>query len=151
MAIRAQLNKVGPKELCSWLGAWPLNTTHVWPRSTAPKPDGIYRQGVHFEVGGKPEYPEKNLSQIEIDWNSAHIGLEARVEPGSQRWELRLMTTKPPWLPSPKCWPRLRVTYTTKLSHLPVGASWYYQALHAVRLSSVVQTWWIGKWPITMM
>ena len=36
--------------------------------------------------GGKPEYPEKNpRSQI-----------EARGEPGSQRWEARLITAKPP-------------------------------------------------------
>ena len=39
--LRAQLNKVGPKELCCRLGARPLNTCHVWPRSTAQQPDGI--------------------------------------------------------------------------------------------------------------
>ena len=31
-SLRAQLNEVGPKELCCRLGARPLNTTHVWPR-----------------------------------------------------------------------------------------------------------------------
>ena len=44
--LRAQLNEVGPKELCCRLGARPLNTTHVWPRSTAPQPDGIGRESI---------------------------------------------------------------------------------------------------------
>ena len=44
--LRAQLNKVGPKELCCRLGARPLNTTHVWPRSTAPQPDGKGRESI---------------------------------------------------------------------------------------------------------
>lgn len=39
--LRAQLNEVGPKELCSRLGARPLNTTQIWPHSTVPQPDGI--------------------------------------------------------------------------------------------------------------
>ena len=31
-------------------------------------------KGKDFDKGEKPEYPEKNpRSQIEIDWNSAHI------------------------------------------------------------------------------
>ena len=44
--LRAQLNEVGPKELCCRLGARPLNMTHVWPRSTAPQPDGIGRESI---------------------------------------------------------------------------------------------------------
>ena len=44
--LRAQLNEVGPKEMCCRLGARPLNTTHVWPRSTAPQPDGIGRESI---------------------------------------------------------------------------------------------------------
>ena len=43
---RAQLNEVGPKELCCRLSARPLTTTHVWPRSTAPQPDGIGRESI---------------------------------------------------------------------------------------------------------
>ena len=39
---RAQLNEVGLKEPCCRLGAQPLNTIHIWPRSsTAPQPDGL--------------------------------------------------------------------------------------------------------------
>ena len=44
--LRAQLNEVGPKELCCRPGARPLNTTHVWPRSTAAQPDGIGRESI---------------------------------------------------------------------------------------------------------
>ena len=44
--LRAQLNEVGPKELCCRQGARPLNTTHVWPRSTSPQPDGIGRESI---------------------------------------------------------------------------------------------------------
>ena len=43
---RAQLNEVGPKEQCCRVGARPLTTTHVWPRSTAPQPDGIGRESI---------------------------------------------------------------------------------------------------------
>ena len=71
------------------------HTIQVWSRSTA-NPARCNWLGVDFEKGGKParEYPEKNpRSQVEIDWNSAHIRPEARVEPESQRWEARLMTT----------------------------------------------------------
>ena len=40
---RAQLKEVGPKEPCCRLGARPLSTIHIWPRSsTAPQPDVHY-------------------------------------------------------------------------------------------------------------
>ena len=50
-----------------------------------------------FDEWGKPENPEKNpLDQIEIDWNSTYnLMAEARVEPGSQSWEVGLITAKP--------------------------------------------------------
>ena len=35
------VKNIGPKELRCRLGARPLNTTHIWPRSTAPQPDGL--------------------------------------------------------------------------------------------------------------
>ena len=98
--LRAQLNEVGPKELCCRLGARSLNTSHPCMTSEHSTTAWWNRPGVDFEEGGKLEYPEKNpRSQIEIDWNSAHIRPKARVEPRSQRWEARLMTTQPPWLP----------------------------------------------------
>ena len=44
-----QLNEVGSKELCSQLGARPLNTTHEWPRSEHSTTAEWIRQGVDFE------------------------------------------------------------------------------------------------------
>ena len=38
---KAQLNDVGPKELCCRFGARSLNTIHKWLRSTPPQPDGL--------------------------------------------------------------------------------------------------------------
>ena len=47
---------------------------------------------VEFAERGKPEYPEKNpRSQIEIDKSQP----TCRLDPGSKRWEARLMTTTP--------------------------------------------------------
>ena len=44
---RAQLNEVGLKEPCCRLGAQPLNTIHIWPRSsTAPQPDGLHWESI---------------------------------------------------------------------------------------------------------
>ena len=96
-----RLNGIGPNACEGAHGC--RHKIHVWSRSTA-NPAGCNWPGVDFSEGGEPEYPEKNpRSQVEIDWNSAHIRPEARIEPGSQRWEARLMTTKPPWLPSQRC------------------------------------------------
>ena len=53
---------------------------------------------VDFDDGGKPDCPEKN-PHTKIDWNSVHIRPPVRrVEPGSQRWEARSITAKPPLL-----------------------------------------------------
>ena len=53
---------------------------------------GCNRLRVDFDEGGKPEHQEKNpRSQIEIDWNSAHIGPRAEA----QRWKARVITAKP--------------------------------------------------------
>ena len=71
--------------------------TRGHPYRGYPPPAGCNRLRVDFDERGKPEYPEKNpQSQIKIDSNSAHLRSEARVEPGSQRWETRLITAKPP-------------------------------------------------------
>ena len=51
---------------------------------------GTYFTGV---PGEKPS--ESDWDQLKL---SPHT-TQARVEPRSQRWEARLMTTKPPWLP----------------------------------------------------
>ena len=75
--------------------------TRGYPYRGYPPEAGCNWLRVDFDEQGKPEYPEKNpRSQIEIDWNSAHIRPEARVELGSQTWEARLITAKPPWLPT---------------------------------------------------
>ena len=67
--------------------------TRDYPYRGYPSAAGCNWLRVDFDEGGKAEYPEKNpQSQIEIDWNSAHIWSEARVEPRSKRWEARLMT-----------------------------------------------------------
>ena len=71
--IWAQLKEVGLKEPCCWLGAQPLNTIHIWPRSrTAPQPDGLDWESIlrREETGVPGENPR---SQVEIDWNSIHI------------------------------------------------------------------------------
>ena len=92
-----RLNWVGPIACEGAHGC--RHTIHVWSRSTV-NPARSCCLGVDFVEGGKPEYLQKNpRSQIEIDCNSAHIWPEARIEPGSQRWEAWLMTTKPPTLP----------------------------------------------------
>ena len=64
---RTQLNEVGSK-----LGDRSLNTTHVWPRRTAPRPDGLDWEPIlrTEETGVRGENPR---SQVEIDWNSTHI------------------------------------------------------------------------------
>ena len=65
---RVQLNEVGLKELFCQLGAWSLNTTHVWPLSTAPQPDGLDWESIlRREETGVPE--ENPQSQVEIEWN----------------------------------------------------------------------------------
>ena len=55
--------------------------------------------------------------------------LEARGEPGSQRWEARLITTKPPWLPVPvlklpSCCFLWRVYLEGKRGDGPVKEGW---------------------------
>ena len=51
-----------------------------------------------FAEGGKPKNPEKKPgSQIEI--NQSQPTYEPRIEPRSQWWEARTMTTTPTWLP----------------------------------------------------
>ena len=58
---RTQLYEVGSKELCSQLGARPLNTTHVWPRSAAPQPEGLDWESIlRREETGVPEKPSKS-------------------------------------------------------------------------------------------
>ena len=92
-----RLNWIGPIACEGAHGC--RHTIHVWSRSTA-NPARSNCLGVGFVEGGKPEYLEKNpRSQVEIDCNWAHIWPEARIEPGLQRWEAWLMTTKPPTLP----------------------------------------------------
>ena len=69
----AQLNEVELKKPCCRLGAQPLNTIHIWPRSsTAPQPDGFYWESIlrRKETGVPGENPR---SQVEIDWNSILI------------------------------------------------------------------------------
>ena len=57
-----------------------------------------------FEERGKPEYPEKNLSEQrrEPTTNSTHIimALTTGVEPGPHWWEASALTTVPPFLPT---------------------------------------------------
>ena len=58
-----------------------VNDTRGYPfRGYLPR---SYLLRVNFDEGGKPEYPEKiPWSQIQINWNSAHIyviDLEARI------------------------------------------------------------------------
>ena len=76
-----------------------------------------------FEERGKPEFPEKNLSeQSREPTNSAHIWRRVResnpgpgIEPGTHWWKASALTTTPTLLPdrSPFCskaivdaWPR---------------------------------------------
>jgi len=72
---RAQLNEVGLKEPCCRLGAQPLNTIHIWPRSstvTAPQPDGLDWESILRRE--ETEVPGENpQSQVEVDSNSIHI------------------------------------------------------------------------------
>ena len=51
--LRTQFNKVELKELCCRLGNRPLNTTHVWPRRTAPKPDGTGWESILRREGNR--------------------------------------------------------------------------------------------------
>ena len=48
--LRVRFDEVGLKELCCRLGTQPLNMTHVWPRSTAPQPDGIGWESILLRV-----------------------------------------------------------------------------------------------------
>ena len=59
-----------------------------------------------FEERGKPEYPEKNLSEQrrEPTTNSTHIWRRVResnpaIEPGTHWWEVSALTTAPSLLP----------------------------------------------------
>ena len=58
---------------------------------------------VDFHEGGKAEYPEKPLG-VRLRWteNQPTCDLKARVEPGSQRQEARLITARLSWLPPAK-------------------------------------------------
>ena len=53
---------------------WKGEIPEVIPTCIWGHPPECHWSRVYFDEGGKPEYPEKNpRSQIEIDWNSAHI------------------------------------------------------------------------------
>ena len=56
-----------------------------------------------FEEKGKPEYPEKNLSEQgrEPTTNSAHIWSTPGFEPEPHWWQASALTTAPPLLPAP--------------------------------------------------
>jgi len=55
-----------------------------------------------FEERGKPEYPEKNLSEQgrEPTTNSTHMASTPGVKPSPHWWEASALTTAPPLLPS---------------------------------------------------
>ena len=58
-----------------------------------------------FEERGKPEYPEKNLSEQgknqQQTYTYPHMVLTPGVEPGPHWWEASALTTVPPLLPIP--------------------------------------------------
>jgi len=55
-----------------------------------------------FEERGKPEYPEKNLSEEgqESTTNSTHMTPSQGVEPRPHWWEASALTTRHPCSPS---------------------------------------------------
>ena len=56
-----------------------------------------------FEERGKPEYPEKNLSEQRRERTNnklnPHMASTPRFEPGQHWWEASALTTAPPLLP----------------------------------------------------
>ena len=55
-----------------------------------------------FEERGKPEYPEKNLSELRTRTNNKlnpHLTPSPEIEPGSHWWEASALTTAPSLLP----------------------------------------------------
>ena len=55
-----------------------------------------------FEETGKPEYPEKKLSEQGITHSSYIRPPGAGIEPGTYWWEASALTTAPSLLPSVK-------------------------------------------------
>ena len=55
---------------------------------------------------------------------------EARVKLGSQRWEARLMTTKPPWLPLLTCKKRVSIVTVCLFATFSWWTAWKGIAIH---------------------
>ena len=80
------------------IGLSVLRLTNLWPSDSG---SNWNLKMLIFEVRGKLEQPEKNLSEQEITDNklNPHMMLGPVIKPGPHWWEASALTTAPPLLP----------------------------------------------------